>query len=133
MREQQCSVDNDLVVLEMGLVMPEDRAVALLTDFRDKRMAGEPATIAVNVMHVAMVATSGEMPAPVEGQQRRMRHVKLSRPRGGISRLHGMVFLVVLVAIAVTTPFATRLTLMVELWMWLALLGFRVGQLMCRR
>lgn len=130
---EQCDGD-DTVGVQMVMAMPEERATALLTDFRDKKLAGEPATIAVNVMHVMMVGTTGELPEPVEGQERRMRHVTVPRrSRTGIPRWQWLLFLVVLVAIGLTTPFASRLTLMVEIWVWLAFLGFRVGMLIRRR
>lgn len=62
------------------LVMPSDRAVALMAEFRDKKLAGQPASIDINVMHIAVIATTGDVPEPVDGQGARL-HQGAVRPR----------------------------------------------------
>lgn len=58
--------------ISISLVMPHEQAHALLLDFRDKKVSGEPSALAINVMHVNMIATSGELPPPIEGQGTRL-------------------------------------------------------------
>lgn len=48
--------------VQLGLMMPADQAVALANEIREARRAGEPAAININVMHIKMLASTGDMP-----------------------------------------------------------------------
>lgn len=48
-------------IVAIRLVLPADQAATLVRDFHDKKLSGEPATVAVNVMHVQMIGTSGDL------------------------------------------------------------------------